>query len=143
MATLKGIGVRWGVGATATVGSVIGTGERQSADFTYTSNRQELLDETGKRVGVAFVDTEKALTITVVPAGATAAAAATNADAIVVVPGTAVTITDTHIDASAPVDIAGAYVAEGSRIRETNNGAMIVEIDLYQASEIASYATIT
>jgi len=142
-ATLKGLAVNWGVATTATVGAVISTGKRQSADFNNSGNIQELLDENGVRVGVAVVESEKTLTITVVPAGATADAASTEANAIIPTPGEAVTITSSNVDAGAAVDIAGAYVAEGSRIRETNTGAMLIEIDLYQASEIASYTTIT
>ena len=138
--TLKGKGVRWGVGMT---GTIITTSLAQSGDMTYSSNTAELLDKDGIRVGVAFIDTEKTISITVVPSGATAAAAATQVDEIVLAPGTAVTITDAHVAAAADVDVAGAYVAEGSRIRETNSGAMLLEIDLYQTSEIASYAAIT
>ena len=142
--TLKGVSVCWGVGMTATVGSVISaTSLRQSADFGYTANTENLLDHEGKRKGMAFIDHERTITITVVPASTTKAAAAAELDLIVVAPGTEVTITAAHDEGDGDIAIAGSYAAEGSRIRETNNGATLLEIDLYRTSEVASYADIT
>ena len=45
--TLKGKGVRWGVGMT---GTIITTSLAQSGDMTYSSNTAELLDKDGIRV---------------------------------------------------------------------------------------------
>lgn len=147
MATLKGLAVRWGIpstapGLTATldvVGVIIDSnratpkGLVQSADLTWTSDKTELTSSLGETVGMAFHKPMKTFTISVIPAATdTEANAIIEQDKILVAPGTKVVIDDPGCAKTETVPTCSNYIAEGSRLRRTNTGAAVVEIDLVQ-----------
>lgn len=135
MATLKGHAVRWGTpGVGATVGVIIGTPSQvQSTDLTWASSRTELSDATGETVGVAFHNATKTLTISVIPAATdTEANAIVAQDLMLLTPGTKVTVGDTGCSKTVLLD--ADYILESARLRRSNAGAAIVEMDLIQYS---------
>jgi len=116
---------------------------RQSADLSINPNRQEMLNENGQKVGLAYIDYEKTVTITVIPArtGATAILdSASEAAALLPKAGTGVTLTN-----AGTAHIATTFkdwVLIGSRVRETNNGPLMIEMDLRWLSGISGTNTV-
>lgn len=131
MATLqKGLAVNWGVDGVTCTGAVIAAPSSvQSAELNWSAKKTELLDANGEAVGLAYSDPTKAFTISVIPAHDTLIGnpgALATQDAMVVAPGTVVTLTDTGSTKTTGIP----YLLTESRLRRTNTGAAIVEMDL-------------
>lgn len=136
----KGLAVSWGVnGITATGVVITSASMMQNADFTRASKKAELLDADGEPAGLAYYDRNETFTISVVPAHATTVAGAlVNQDAMLVAPGTVVTLTDTKSTITDPTP----YLLTESRLRRTNTGASIVEMDMVRyENDITSTVT--
>ena len=126
--TLRGVGVIWGVGAMTMSGVVASTDFVQSADFAWQSEKEELRGNDGEVRGLCYYNSTKTLTITVVPSAVASggiAGAVTSAAGMLIDPGTPVTLTDPK-----SADAAGVYILESCRLRRTNNGIALIEMDL-------------
>ena len=138
--TLKGKGVRWGAQTTLGTGIVVaapGVAYTQSGDFSITPNKQDFLNQYGQKIGHAYVDYEKTMTITVLPTatGATAIADVKKAFAdLLPLPGDPLVLGN---DSTAWIDTGtnAEWVVMGARVRETNTGPVLIEIDVMGHSE--------
>lgn len=149
--TQKGIGVVWGVGSIVATGCVINTTTRtglpQGADFTYESDSAQLTNEDGEVVGMAFYNARGRYTFTIVPSSDAAtpseAEALTNQDAMLVAPGTLMTLT-TDGASTVPIGLnSGKYLVEQSRLRRTNTGPTLIEVDVFTYSANDVTATVS
>jgi len=158
MATLTGKAAIWGngvYGATATA-MLFGTGATSvkygigtGADFERFSDVADLPDNDGNTVGRAYYAHGKRFTVTAVPADRVTAfaesAAQTNAADMLPAPGTVIYITDSNsaitdgtfttagpTPGTVGLATAARYVCTGSRLRKTNTGAAVAELDLIQ-----------
>ena len=143
MATLRGSGIIFGTGVTASAGIIISatTGFVQSEDFSRQAEKTEVKDGIGDVRTVAYSNLTKSMTVVVVPADTatpTTADAVVNADAMLVAPGTIVTIADANSTVTDGTHTA-KYLLDGCRRRTTNTGEAVVEADLmqYDANDVA------
>lgn len=140
--TYAGAAVVFGAGNISSASGLIissTTVRVQSNDFTRDGESVELLDEVSDCIGIATFNKKKSLTIVGVPWHATvkqssagvAASAAANMNAACPAPGVIAVITDADgsiIDG----DFGAKYSVISSRVRRTNNGPAMIEVDLEQ-----------
>ena len=108
------------------------TSVMQSVDTTITPNRQDMVNQYGQKVGLAYVDYEKTMTLTVIPARDTLANAKLESAALLPAVGTQVEFVNTESTPEITEIVTGFtdWIVTGSRVRETNTGPMLIEMDL-------------
>src|SRR5688572_11420250 len=135
MASIKGLGVRWGVsGVTFTAGIVSTSNEQQiqSVNINRICDTQEIRDGAGDTVGKVFYNQKRELSISVIPSHAsTIAGARTSLDNHMIPPGTLVTIVDTE-GASIDASNGGKFNLISARQGLTNTGVAVVDLELEQ-----------
>lgn len=131
--TLKGKGIVWGIGGTLTMaklpsGTIIDSSDMaQSEDFAWQSEKEEIRSGTGEPGAIAYYNPTKTVTVTVIPSAASIADAKTSMDEMLLLAGTGAAITD---PASSIVGAPANYIVEQTRLRRTNTGAALIEMDL-------------
>ena len=139
--TLKGCGVSWGTSGVSGTGVVFSSsvGEMQSTDLARAATTMELRNGDGDVVGMAFSDLKKTFSVSIIPSHATTKATArTQMDLMIPAVGEVVTLADTSCTVTAG-DNAGKYLLDAARVRYTNTGFAVVELDLTQfdANDVA------
>ena len=143
MATIKGIGVVFGVAGFTFTGfhATEPTSKIQSIDLTRDANETMLMDESDDSAGVVFSNLKKTLSLNVIPTGATIAAAYTNLGKYVPSPGTVVTCADAG-DAGTPYESTntGKYLVRSARVSRTNSGLASIALELFttEANDITA-----
>lgn len=145
MATLKGRGIVWGVGLTATLAGGWATSASgtivASHEYSLEANQKELLGLTGDAVGLVFSNIRKVLTVEVIPAHATTIAGAQGNNILPTI-GEYVTIVDsesTDVDASH----SGKYIFVGGSKSATQDGEQRMTFNLiqYLANDLSTTIT--
>ena len=143
MATVKGRGVVWSVGAVVfTAGIVSGTNPNftQSVGYGRNSDKFEVKDNQGVIRAQIFSGFKKNLSLSVIPCALsgtnTIANAVSSLDAHVIQPGTKVTLTD---DLGALLD--DSYNVISSKQNRTVDGVVTVDLELEASDESVDLTT--
>lgn len=137
MATVKGVGLLFGLGTgsalslTITGGSAL-VAKYQAIDYEKSAERAELRDEAGSELGRVYYNAMKKLTIQCVPYDSTSiSTASTNAAALLPAIGTSVTLVDNQLVNETDVTFTtGLYVVENAKAARTNTSICLITLEL-------------
>ena len=136
MPTIKGVGLRFGTGLTAT-GIVIAEngGAVQSSNVDRTADKAELRDKNNDVIGVVYSNLMKTIRITVKPmdsATPTEADAKTNLDAMLKAAGTTMVLTAYDNSANVIAEHSGNFNVDATHLVESIGEVAAVEIEATQ-----------
>lgn len=143
MATLKGRGVIWSVGAITYAGGItVAAGEdpmTQSIEVSRNSDKHEVRDNQGAIRAQIFHGFKKVVRVSVIPASTAATPTIGEAQALgdrfTMPPGTTLTLTDdsgTIIDAVSP---GNSYNVISAVQRRTVDGVAVIDVEMEQSDE--------
>ena len=137
MATLKGLGVFWGLGGVTYTGFGSVTAQTQSADLNVTADEKQIRDADGDVISCVYYNQTRTLDLEVVPTGATVAAAQASSAAFMVNSGTIITVTDAQagleIDSDEGDGAAGVYILKESRLSRSNENEARISMSLFRS----------
>jgi hypothetical protein len=137
MATLKGLGVFWGLEGVTYTGFGTVTAQTQSADLNVTADEKQIRDADGDVISVVYYNQTRTLDLEVVPTGATIALAQASSAAFMVNSGTIITVTDTQagleIDSAEGSGAAGVYILKESRLSRSNENEARISMSLFRS----------
>lgn len=138
MATLKGVGLLFGIGQGQTLtftpsgGSALSV-KTQGLDYEKSGEKADLRNEDGSEVGRVYYNIMKKLTVTAIPFHATTISGAiTNAEACAPAIGTAVAVVDNQMGSETDGTHTGNYVIDSVRVARTNTGIAVFTLELEQ-----------
>ena len=143
MATIKGIGVVYGVAGLVFTGwhASDPTGKYQSITLTRDGNETMLNDESDDPAAVVFSGFKKTLSLNVVPAGASISVANDNLTKFVPSPGTVVTCADSGGSGTVYESTnSGKYLVRSARVSRSNTGLATIDLELFttEANDITA-----
>jgi hypothetical protein len=137
MATLKGLGVFWGLEGVTYTGFGTVTAQTQSADLNVTADEKQIRDADGDVISVVYYNQTRTLDLEVVPTGATIALAQASSAAFMVNSGNIITVTDTQagleIDSAEGSGAAGVYILKESRLSRSNENEARISMSLFRS----------
>ena len=137
MATLKGLGVFWGLEGVTYTGFGSVTAQTQSADLNVTADEKQIRDADGDVISCVYYNQTRTLDLEVVPTGATIALARTSSDGFMVDSGSLITVIDSagaEIDSAEGSGAAGVYILKESRLSRSNeNEARSISMSLFRS----------
>jgi hypothetical protein len=143
MATLKGLGVFWGLEGVTYTGFGAVTAQTQSADLNVTADEKQIRDADGDVISCVYYNQTRTLDLEVVPTGATIALARTSSNGFMVNSGTLITVIDSagaEIDSDEGAGSAGVYILKESRLSRSNENEARISMSLYR-SDVNNIAT--
>ena len=132
MATIKGIGCKWGMGDISCIGAAVVTNDAtklQSLEYNKTSDKKDIPDATGEVAGQIFYNHKQTLTVTVIPAATTLAIASNCVDNWLPVPGTTLTLIDSQ-DGFIAASSGTKFNVLSSKVRMSNDNFAMCDVEL-------------
>ena len=138
-ATIKGLGVVFGVGSQTYTGGIVSDATTaqstpQSIRLSRTADEVKVKTIDGQVIGAIFSGFMKTVSLTVIPSAATVAGAGNAAADFAPAPGTSVTIVDSLLDGTTAAGISDNWLVMSATTNRTVDGVATIDLEL-EASE--------